>query len=94
MEIHVLHRQGKSIRTIAKELGVSRNTVKRYLRDLSKVPEYQNCEPRPTKLASFKPYLKERIDAAKPHWIPAVVLLEEIRLLGYDGALLNCAIIL
>lgn len=30
VEIHVLHRQGRSIRRIAKTLGVSRNTVRRY----------------------------------------------------------------
>lgn len=38
VEIHVLHRQGQSIRAIAQKLGVSRNTVRRYLRDLSAVP--------------------------------------------------------
>ena len=33
VEIKVLARQGKSIKAIARELGVSRNTVRRYLRD-------------------------------------------------------------
>jgi DNA-binding NarL/FixJ family response regulator len=33
VEIRVLSRQGKSIRGIAKELGVSRNTVREHLRD-------------------------------------------------------------
>ena len=37
------------------------------------------------KLDPFKEYLRERIEAAKPHWIPAVVLLREIRERGYDG---------
>jgi transposase len=32
MEIRILHRQGLSIRAIAKQLGVSRNTVREYLR--------------------------------------------------------------
>lgn len=41
VEIHVLHRQGKSIREIARELDVSRNTVERYLRGLSVTPSYQ-----------------------------------------------------
>ncbi|WP_215271111.1 helix-turn-helix domain-containing protein, partial [Escherichia coli] len=31
MEIKILHKQGMSSRTIARELGISRNTVKRYL---------------------------------------------------------------
>jgi transposase len=33
VEIRILARQGKSIRAIARELGISRNTVRRYLRD-------------------------------------------------------------
>src|SRR5712671_6020185 len=33
LEIRVLHRHGKSIREIARETGVARNTVRRYLRD-------------------------------------------------------------
>jgi transposase len=33
LEIRVLHRHGKSIREIAREMGVSRNTVRRYLRN-------------------------------------------------------------
>ncbi len=32
MEIKILHKQGMSSRAIARELGISRNTVKRYLR--------------------------------------------------------------
>lgn len=31
MEIKILHKQGMSSRAIARELGISRNTVKRYL---------------------------------------------------------------
>ena len=32
MEIKILHKQGMSSRAIARELGISRNTVKRYCR--------------------------------------------------------------
>ena len=32
MEIRIMHRQGKSIRSIAKELSISRWTVRKYLR--------------------------------------------------------------
>lgn len=87
MEIHVLHRQGKSIRAIANELGVSRNTVRRYLRDLTIVPQYPERARRATKLDPFKPYLMDRIEAAKPHWIPATVLFTEVRARGYDGGI-------
>ena len=33
LEIRVLHGHGNSIREMARETGVSRNTVRRYLRD-------------------------------------------------------------
>jgi transposase len=36
-------------------------------------------------LDPFKPYLRERIEAAKPYWIPAVVLCRELQIRGYDG---------
>ncbi len=87
VEIHVLHRQGQSIRAIAHQLGVSRNTVRRYLRDLTVVPRYPDREPRATKLEPYKPYLLARIEAAKPHWIPAAVLFSEIQERGYSGGL-------
>lgn len=87
VEIHVLHRQGQSIRAIAKQLGVSRNTVRRYLRDLSAVPSYPERAQRAMKLDPFKAYLLARIEAAKPHWIPATVLLSEIQERGYSGGI-------
>jgi len=40
VEIHVLHRQGKSIRAIAKALQVSRNSVRKYLRNIAMTPTY------------------------------------------------------
>jgi len=55
------------------------------LRDITRKPNYGPREPKPSKLDEFKPYLKERIDAAKPDWIPATVLFREIQAVGYDG---------
>jgi transposase len=86
VEIRVMARRGMRIREIARELGCSRNTVKRYLHD-GKASRYGPRRPRGTKLDPFKDYLRERIEAAKPHWIPAVVLLREIRDSGYAGGL-------
>ena len=86
MEIRVLARQGMGIREIARQMGCSRNTVKRYLRDVE-AGRYGPRAPRPTKLDAFKPYVRARIEAACPHWIPAVVLLREIRERGYAGGL-------
>ena len=78
VEIHVLETQGLSIRAIGRQLGVSRNTVRRYLRDRCLKPQYPCREIKPTKLDPFKGYILRRIDAAKPHWIPATVMLVEI----------------
>ncbi len=83
VEIRVLRRQGKSIREIARTLDVSRNTVRRYLRS-GDLPRYQRG-PRPSKLDQFKQYIDERVKAARPDWIPATVLLRELRTLGYAG---------
>lgn len=87
MEIHVLHRQGHGIRAIARILGVSRNTVRNYLRQPAKNPAYPKRQGKPSILDPFKPYVLERIKAAKPHWIPATVLLREIQEQGYQGGL-------
>lgn len=86
VEIRVLRRQGKGIREIARELGVSRITVRRYLKD-PKRGGYGPREPRPTKLASHFQYLQSRIEAARPQWIPATVLLREIRERGHTGGI-------
>ena len=87
MEIHVLSRQGLTIKAIARQLGLSRNTVRRYLRQRPITPQYAARPPRPTKLEPFHAYLGERIEAARPFWIPATVLLREIREQGYTGGI-------
>jgi transposase len=83
VEIRVLRRQGKSIREIARMLEVSRNTLRRYLR-VEGSPRYER-EARPSKLDPYKLYIDERVKAAAPDWIPATVLLRELRALGYPG---------
>jgi transposase len=86
VEVRVLHRQGQSVRSIAKELGCSRNTVRRYLRDVG-AARYGPRAPRRCKLDPYKPYVLERVHAARPHWIPATVLLREIVERGYAGGI-------
>jgi len=84
VEIKVLARRGTAVREIARQTGLSRNTVRRYLRD-EQAGRYKQREPRPTKLDPFKDYLLERVAAARPHWIPATVLLRELQEAGYEG---------
>ncbi|AXA67732.1 IS21 family transposase [Pseudomonas oryzihabitans] len=85
VEIKVLARQGLGIKTIARTLGVSRNTVRKYLRGETSSPRYAQRAARPEKLDPFKAYLQSRVEAARPHWIPATVLLREIQEQGYAG---------
>ena len=87
VEMSVLHRQGMSIRAIARQLSCSRETVRRYIRSPLPIADirYKPRAPRPCKLDPFKPYILERVAAARPQWIPANVLLREIRQRGYEG---------
>ncbi|MEZ0602546.1 helix-turn-helix domain-containing protein, partial [Paraburkholderia sp. IW21] len=86
VEIKVLARRGTAVREIARQTGLSRNTVRRYLRDEQAI-RYKQREPRATKLDPFKDYVLERVAAARPHWIPATVLLRELQETGYEGGI-------
>lgn len=79
-------RRGEPVRAIARDLRCSRNTVRRYLRD-EEAKRYGPRSPRATKLDAFHAYLRERVEQARPRWIPAVVLLREIKDRGYEGGL-------
>ena len=61
MEIKVLYKQGKSVRTIAGEVGVSVNTLRKYLKHDGTLRP-----PLVTKLAPYKEYLSNRIKSAHP----------------------------
>src|SRR5690606_39143892 len=61
VDIKAMHRQGRSIRSIAKERGISRNTVRRYLRD-EKPPHYAARPKRPSILEPHKDYVTKRIE--------------------------------
>ncbi len=69
MEIKVLARRGTAVREIARQTGVSRNTVRRYLRG-EQAARCKRREPRPTKFDPLKNYLLERIcvSSGVPCW--------------------------
>lgn len=84
LEIQIRYKQGNSLKKISRETGHSINTIRKYIRETT-LPTYT---PRPlkiSKLDAYKSYLQERIEQAKPHWIPAIVLLQEIKTRGYQG---------
>lgn len=85
VEIKVLARRGLSVRGIAKELGIARNTVRKYLRgEAVKAPERRG-PGRPRKQGAYEDWLRRRVASAAPYRIPAPVLHREIRAMGFDG---------
>jgi transposase len=78
-----LHRQGLSVSAIARECGLDRKTVRRYIERGLEPPAYGPRRPRPTLLDSFAGYLRERVNT-----YPALTgtrLLRELRERGYRG---------
>ena len=86
MEIDVLHRQGKGIREIAREAGVSRNTVRAVLRGLHD-GRYGPRSAAATKLDPYKDQVRARLLGAGKSGLRATVLLREIRAVGYAGGI-------
>jgi len=84
MEMSILRRQGMSLRAIAREAGLSVNTVRKYLAEEGP-PRYRPRPRQPSKLDPFKAYLVQRVEAARPYWIPATVLAREVRAQGFVG---------
>jgi len=81
--IHRLtHEQKLSPRQIARELHVSRDTIRKYLRNPS--PPKTIRSPRSSKLDSFKPVIRELME----QWPTAssVVVEQRLKSLGYTGS--------
>ena len=80
--LYELHGQGLSIRRIAAELGIARNTVRTYLRAAG-VPR---PKPRPKRGSHLDPFASH-IDARLADGVTnCVVLLRELRAQGYAGS--------
>ena len=84
--VHDVIAEGRGIRQIAVELGLARNTVRRYVH--ADVPERlmtgQWQAGRPSILDPFAPYLIQRLAEGQHN---ATRLYEEITQLGYPGSL-------
>src|SRR5436309_7122681 len=81
--------KGKTIREIARDLGVSRNTVRKVLRSGETSFEYERTvQPRP-KLGRWTTEIDELLEsnAAKParEQLTLIRIFEEFRERGYDG---------
>ncbi len=78
--IHELSAQGKSIRAIARTVGIARNTVRRYLRGK---PE---AVPRPKRASILDPYKAQiRQWMQEDHLYNCETMLERLREQGYRG---------
>lgn len=80
--IHELAAQGKPIRAIAREAGVARNTVRKYLRGK---PEAVARRPRLSKLDPFKAQVRRWV--VEDHLYNCVTMRTRLRALGYTGGL-------
>ena len=80
-QLYDLHGQGVSLRGIGRSLGLSRNTVRKYVRS-PEVPRAKSRAKKASKLDPYKPYLRQRFAAGVGN---AEVLLREIRAQGYQG---------
>lgn len=93
MEIKILHKQGMSRWAIAKKLGISPNTAKRYLKAKSELPEYTSRPRTSSVLDKYRDYVRARIQDVqrrkkKVAWliqdkIKSLSLAEQCILLGF-----------
>jgi transposase len=83
MMILDLHRQGLSVSAIARQSGLDRKTVRKYIERGLEMPAYGPRKPRPTRIDPYTEYLRERVRA-----FPGLTgrrLHRELKELGYAG---------
>ena len=73
--------QGLSISEISRGLGISRTTVRRYLKS-GKVPQYHR-DPASSMIEPYLPLVREMIDQLN---LSAVRIYEELRKKGFKGS--------
>jgi transposase len=82
MDIISLHRQGFSMRAIARKLGIHRNTVKRHI-EASKLPQYEKRKRGTSILDPFRQIIDDYLaeDEYKATWI-----YDRLKKAGYQGS--------
>ncbi|WP_437416942.1 tyrosine-type recombinase/integrase [Sinorhizobium meliloti] len=83
MMILDLHRRGLSVSAIARQAGIDRKTVRKYIERGLEAPVYGPRKPRATVIDPFAAYLRERVQTYPG--LTARRLFREIRDLGYSG---------
>ena len=78
--IRTMHERGASIRLIAHDLHMSRNTVRKYLRSVEP-PRFHTAPGVNSALAPFEAEIKRRLEK---HFIGSRIL-NDLRKLGYRG---------
>lgn len=79
--IHEMRTQGKSLHTIARELGIARNTVKKYCQGKP------TGVPRPKRASKLTPYHEQiRRWVQEDHLLNCVTMYERLRQQGYTGS--------
>jgi transposase len=83
MMILDLHRQGLSVSAIARQTGIDRKTVRKYVERGLEAPAYGPRKPRATVIDPFVGYLRERVKAYPG--LTGSRLFREIKERGYVG---------
>ncbi|RLE09785.1 IS21 family transposase [Candidatus Aerophobetes bacterium] len=84
MDIQSMYRRGLSISEIARRVGRSRKTVRKYLSEPQKIPEYTRKIKRKSKLDPYKDFLLARM---REGVFNGQKLFDEIKRQGYTGGI-------
>lgn len=82
MDIIGMHRQGLSMRSIAKKLGIHRNTVKKHIQANS-FPRYKKVKRQESILDPYRQSIKDYLDEDN---YQATWILEKLKHMGYTGS--------
>ena len=82
MEMKTMKNNGMTISAIAREAGHDRKTVRKYLMEKLKIPEYKKRERPPSILDPYKDTIRRQVG---DYNISATKAFEDVQALGYKG---------